>query len=323
MMSLEYNEKYAEIKAEKKQIAKDYEDTYLAYFKIKSEYETLYKALDVALAEYQVTYKKKESDEVVLRHEMKARLLKSQLDSMKNKMVKTTDSLKDMIKKVYFENDKLRNFIKDWKLRQASVCQNVLRGVISVLEESSVDCETVLEKLFGNTEDLYCSFQNIDDAEDRDDSVFDEKNDAVSKIYQRGSIHQKMFSPRNRRESDDFPVRENRMSLPSSDPNKITAAELEIMFKEFKGMIKEYNQIYDKETTKYNEELKKSKEILNILSHLSEYLDEYVKEKTKIISYSSLNIEIPNFTMYWTIVQENFKLVSNFSIQLHEVRGLK
>jgi len=322
MMSLEYNEKYAEVKEEKKQIAEAYEEAYLAYFKIKSEYETLYKALDVALADYQAKYKKKEADEVVLRSEMKARLLKSQLDSLKNKMVGTTDSLKDMIKKVYLENDKLRNFIKDWKLRQASVCQNVLRGVISILEESFVDCEASLERLLGNTEDLYCSFQNLDDAEDRDNSLFEEKNDALSKIYQRGSVHEKrLHSPKhlgNLEERNEFAVRENRMSLPSSDPNKITPAELEIMFKQFKSMIKEYNQVYEKETKKYDEEVKKSKEVLNILTHLSEYIDEYVKEQTKIVSYNSLNIEIPNFTVYWTIVQENFKLVSHYTVQLHE-----
>lgn len=325
LMSVEYNENYVKLKAEKKKIAKDYEEAYIAYFKLKNEYETLYTALGAALDDYQVKFKRKESDEVVLRYEMKARLLKSQLDSLRNKLVSATDNLKDLARTVNSENDKLTRFIKDWNLRKASVCQNVLRSIISILEETAVDSERAFEKLFGNIEDLYCSFNDLDEIEDlkHHDKSFEELNDVNLRLSQQKSVLERRSPPKfssARKALDmDQDSSDHRYSLPN-EPTKLSLSELESMFKEFKSMLSQYNKIYEQESERYSLELKKSKEVLGIVKRLAEFVDEHTQEKTKVVSFTSLGMGVQSLNIYWAIVQENIRLVTNFSIQLHEVR---
>eukprot|EP00330_Aristerostoma_sp_ATCC50986_P008944 CAMPEP_0114580074 /NCGR_PEP_ID=MMETSP0125-20121206/4406_1 /TAXON_ID=485358 ORGANISM="Aristerostoma sp., Strain ATCC 50986" /NCGR_SAMPLE_ID=MMETSP0125 /ASSEMBLY_ACC=CAM_ASM_000245 /LENGTH=51 /DNA_ID=CAMNT_0001771365 /DNA_START=935 /DNA_END=1090 /DNA_ORIENTATION=+ len=51
-MTSEYNEKYAEMKKEKKKVVKEYEDAFNGYMKLKNEYEALQKNLDTSLKDY-------------------------------------------------------------------------------------------------------------------------------------------------------------------------------------------------------------------------------------------------------------------------------
>lgn len=334
MMSVEYNEKYAEVKSEKKRIAKDYEEAYIVYFKLKNEYETLNKSLHDALEDYQSKYKKKEKDEVVLKYEMKARLLKSQLDSLRNKLVSATDNLKEMSKTVHNENAKLQTFIQEWNHRKAAVCQNVLRSVVAMLEENAVDCERKFEKLIGNLDELYCSVRTLQDKEEvRDNCRLEEKNDAITKLspkinlferspgarviteenYERKTLDLQMSG--NEREKDI------RRSLPL-DPKPVPEVHAAIRLKEFKALLDEYNKTYAEETDNFAEEQKKSNEISLLLNYLSEALQEYIQEKMNLISFSTYNLDIPSLDVYWTIVQENLKLVTTFSGQLREVRKI-
>ena len=150
MMNVDYNEKYLELKKEKKKIIKELEECHSTFLKIKNEYEALQKQLESQLSEYQDLLKKKEESSVILKQEMKVRLIKGNLDSMKNKLADADDKYKECKSIATDTNDKIQAFLKQWKAQREIVCQNTLRTVITICEENYIDAEKAFEFLITN-----------------------------------------------------------------------------------------------------------------------------------------------------------------------------
>ena len=319
-MSSEYEEKYEEIKKEKTKVMKDYEEVYAVYIKIKTEYDALNKTLEATLSEYQTKYKKKLEPEVMLKHEMKARLVKSQIDSLTNKLAKSADELQEAIKAIEVENEKIVTFDQWWDQKRENTCHNTLRSVVLIFEESVVKIEESFEVLFKiPISPIFESEKVQNNPEDMPQMLegqMQEQHEKPSRLIQKArksifSIPLEMAQPKHRK----------RMSTVLTKP-PVGEEDLKLygLLEDFKNIMEEYNLHYTEDQFQCGEENKKSKELISVLKSLAEYEDEHIKERGKLVSLNFMNLKVGKLSTYWKMFQNNVYLINMFSTHLHNVR---
>ena len=146
-MGQQYKEAHLEAKKSKRKIRDEYEKARTNFVKMTSDYETAQKNLDAALADYQQLVKKKEEAPALMKLEFKARLIKQELDSLKNKLADGKDHLNDQKLKVYDENDKIRLFVNTWNEQRENVFRQILHTVITLMDENLNDVDRSFENL--------------------------------------------------------------------------------------------------------------------------------------------------------------------------------
>jgi len=304
----ENEERSMEIKKEKRRLLKEYEEAQMNYTKLKTEYETLNKTLEATLTEYQAKFKLKKNDEVVLKHEMKARLVKSQIDSLANKVSDAEDKLQEAKRAIEAENEKISIFAVHRDEKKENICQNILKNVVCTLAKSMNDIESSFEVLFQTEIKAY----NPSDkpAETEEEKTGRDEDQSLDEIIQKG---RKSF----------VPTKGVSPMLKKTRPVSAKAGEGEEskhgkMIDEFKDTVEELDITYNEDLFVYNEELKKSKDIAVLLKHLGEYEDEYTKERDKLVSISLSNVKMDTLSTYWKMIQNNIFLINRSNNQLKE-----
>lgn len=306
----ENEEKSGELKKEKRRLLKECEEAQLNYTKLKTEFETLNKTLEATLTEYQAKFKMKKNDEVVLKHEMKARLVKSQIDSLANKLSDAEDKLQEAKRAIEAENEKVAVFVHHRDEKKENICQNVLKNVVSSLAKTMSDIESSFEVLFQTEIKAYNPSDKLPEEVETIITGENEGDKSLDEIIKKGRKSfgaNKAVSPMVKKTR---PVVKNA----EGEENKFVK-----IIDEFKDTIEELDITYNEDLFVYNEEAKKSRDIATMLKHLGEYEDEYTKERDKLVSISlSSGVKMDTLSTYWKMIQNNIYLINRLNFQLKE-----
>jgi len=314
VMTAEYEEKYEEAKREKERLSKEYDEAYLTYTKLKGEYEALHKTLEASIAEYQAKYKMKKGDEVVLKHEMKARLIKSQIDSLTNKLSNAEDKLNETRKQIEVENEKIAVFIQVQNEKKEITCQNILKNVIQTFVNNLSDVERSFEVLIQMENRPYNvsdkGFSPTNEEKDREEEKEDDS--PTKKLHKLGRSSVEAFENSQKKLKKRLT---SGIKLPEGgEENKLVK-----LLEDFRVTIEDFDITYNEDLFMHNEEIKKSKDLVYMLKSLSEYEDGYNKERDKLVSFNFSNFKVNALVTFWKMIQSNIYLANRLKSQLHEV----
>jgi len=302
------------MKKEKKRLTKEYEDIYSYYINLKNEHHTLTQSLELALAEYKLKYKKKEDDEVMLKQEMKARLLKSQLDSLTIKLSNAEYILDGAKKTMDDHNMKISSFVQSRNEKKENLCLSTLRSIIFTFANNI----SHIEKLFVTI------FQTQINPQSEEGTISGAGSSPSSKG---GNEH-----PSDKINNNPVNLQVERKSsagTPPNSQNKIKPCissfkcseenKLGQMVEDFKIIIEDLSFAYHEALFIYNKEMKKSKDIVSMLRHLVEYEEVYIKEREKLLSLNLTNLKPEVLLTQWKMIQSNLYLANRLKTYLREV----
>jgi len=314
-MTAEYEEKYEGAKAEKVRLAKEYDEAHLNYTKLKGEYDALHKTLEASVAEYQAKYKMKKGDEVVLKHEMKARLIKSQIDSLTNKLSVAEDKLNESKRNIEEENEKIAVFIQMQNEKKEHTCQNILKNVIQTFENNLSDMERSFEVLIQLENNPYSITDKGFDIVNENNQEEERKEDSSpTKQLQKTTIGRPSESFENSQKKIKKRLTSGIKLQESGEENKLVK-----LLEDFKITIEDLDITYNEDLFMYTEETKKSKDFIYMLKSLSDYEDLYNKERDKLVSFNFSNFKVNALVTFWKMIQSNIYVVNRLNSQLHEV----
>jgi len=147
MLRAEYNERYLELKKEKKLLSKEYEDAFRTYMQLKEEFDELQGDIELCTSDYHSSVKNRETDTIVHKLEAKTHRLSGDMDSLKNKLALARDKLARVKDHISRQNLKLRHFTKEWNQQRESVCKNMLHSMFGIFLEGLHDQKNTFESL--------------------------------------------------------------------------------------------------------------------------------------------------------------------------------
>jgi len=316
IMIANHEDKYKEIKKERKRVSKEYEEDYTTFVKTKKELESLNKTLETTLTEYQVQYKKKAEDEVILKLEMKARLTKSQIDSQKNKVSNMTDKYRETKKSMVSQNQKNLDFLYDRENQKNAECYNIFKNVILGFVTDLEDIEKSFKSLiqFESSEKDQPNLGTLTDlgGDEQDPLTVASKSQITTtkKVRRRNASETYNRSPVRGRSMSTFTE-----TKPSFDLNACLPSNV---IDELKMAIEDQNQVIAENTTLFEQETKKNKSIVVVLETLTEFQVEYFKEMEKLMSLDSLSSKIDTLTTFWRITQNGFANINQVNGSLRQ-----
>lgn len=343
MMKIDYEEQYLAMKHDKKDHVGAYEDAQQDFTNLKKEQEELEKYLKTILDEYQNKCDNREDSEILLKYEMKARRAKLQLDSLKNKVVEAEDKLNECKSGLDEENDKISLFIKNWETKKLTVCQSTFKSLILTLRDKIDNAEKILSVLISpaNAEryiepkNLGVHHQEVEmEVEEEGLSIAEEmriSGKSVSISFEKKEGKRKRFFKALVRpikqgahmlmHKDEISEnKENQSNILNSLSTITPTSNIKQTFMDMRGKLDFYNGKCIQQTKKYDEEVGKARDMLNLMRQIIENQDSYMKEEKKFLFYEPIYLKAEVLANYLKILKSSICTTKEINSHLFEVR---
>jgi len=333
----ECDNEFRKREARRNNAIKEYEDVHQSYQKIKAEYQNLEASLESSQKNYSSKVENREDSESLLKQEMKVRLLKMQLDTMKNKLSEITDRQNEqsMIKEI--ELEEINNFVKQREAKKVSICQKAFKNLMVTLLEKFNSAEMVFESLIeireevapNEPKDLTITEQTFDinqpvlseksslveQNEKDDEEEYEEHKEEGKGVVKKPRKRDRFFKAISRPFKHDSPKAPSNEKASFHNPQEENVNKHVLNIKE---RLKYYTKRYDHEVDVFEKEVDYSKDILSLLRQMIENQNTYIQNKKKIVALKPSSSQGESIENYWALSHDAMISTMNANIVLFD-----